>query len=169
MIEAEDIKDQYLYQKRKEFPNLKFGQKDWQKDFKLAADICNELGATAEDFVQAQFDAAFDPHYYPSYLHSVHCRENYRRLQARRNMVIVGSFDRWRYYLRCNITAGKTVEQALLDDTLDFPAWFRILVTVEPNEEIIKKYKFKAQREMTEPLKKYLMDQKCPLERIINV
>jgi len=65
------------------------------------------------------------------------------------------------------IRRGDTVESVLLDSSLKFFAWYRILATPNRVPEIIDKYKHIAKKEMTPRLNAFCKSENLDLERIL--
>ena len=167
MIDADEIRDRFIWYKRLTVPYFKMPPGSNEEAFQKAAKLCNELKASADDFVAVQFDCSKEV--YPGYLHTEISKNNYLEYKAQRDQVNEGELDRWMYYLKCNIEGGRSVEETLNDDGLDFPPWFRITCTIEPIKQIVDKYRPLAIRMMTEQLKTYMIKHKLPIERIMPV
>lgn len=65
------------------------------------------------------------------------------------------------------INNGETVESVLMDSSLKFFAWYRILSTPRPNYEIIHKYKHIAKEEWNSRLEKFAKSQGLDIGRIL--
>jgi hypothetical protein len=64
------------------------------------------------------------------------------------------------------IRNGVTVEEVLMDSSLKFFAWYRILSTPSRNERVIAKYKHIARKEMTSALKDFAAQEGLDITRI---
>jgi hypothetical protein len=72
-------------------------------------------------------------------------------------------------YLKNQLVSGLSVEEALLDSSIDWLPWFPVLITKEPNEKIIRKYKPKIDAQpLDEELIQFLRKQQVfDLDRIL--
>lgn len=65
------------------------------------------------------------------------------------------------------IKLGRSVESVLMDSSLKFFGWFRILATPNTVPEIVDKYKHIAKKEMTSKLQDFAKSQNLDLNRIL--
>lgn len=144
-----------------------------------AAIICDEMGLTPQKYVQILWERLGDKKEFfsPKHLQGDNVRkvlENYLDTEAQ-NRVELNNFNidydtiwRQQHELAMRyISRGEAVEAVLLDSSLKFFAWFRIMATPEPNLAIIDKYKAIAVKELTNPrLQRYLDESHMPLHRI---
>jgi len=63
---------------------------------------------------------------------------------------------------------GRTIKSILMDSSLKFFAWFRILVTEEKDDEIIKKYKHIAKKEFNSGLLDFAKQHNLEINRILD-
>lgn len=137
--------------------------------FKEAAEICMEIGADPIDFVSAQFAAIHADQMMPVFMHGKNAKKHYQDYMEKRSMSLQELFDLQLLYLRTQILQAKrTVEEALMDDDLNFHPWFRICATKEPNQEIIDKYKEEATGQMSPRLLAFLKSKNLDYVRITN-
>jgi hypothetical protein len=61
---------------------------------------------------------------------------------------------------------GSTCKEILMDATLNFYAWFRVLATPNRDEDIIRKFGKTARLEMNDVLLKFIREENLDLERI---
>lgn len=81
--------------------------------------------------------------------------EDYERLWAQQYDLVM------RY-----VKAGDSVKSVLMDSSLKFFAWFRILATPERDPDVIKKYKRIAKLELTPKLIEFIKQEKLDADRI---
>jgi hypothetical protein len=77
--------------------------------------------------------------------------------------------DMWRYQHELAskyISNGESVESVLIDSSLKFFAWFRILATPDRVPSIITKYKHIAKKEMTNGLIAFAKSEQLDLDRL---
>lgn len=67
----------------------------------------------------------------------------------------------------CYIKHGEPVESVLLDSSIKFFAWFRILATPDRCPSIIEKYKKIAKKEMTPGLLKFIQSENLDGDRLL--
>jgi hypothetical protein len=78
--------------------------------------------------------------------------------------------DVWKYQHELAmryIKRGETTHSVLMDSSLKFFAWYRILSTPERDMEIIKKYKHIARKEMTNALREFIESEGLDIDRIL--
>ena len=78
--------------------------------------------------------------------------------------------DVWKYQHELAmryIKRGESVHSVLMDSSLKFFAWYRILSTPERDAEIIRKYKHIAKKEMTNALQDFARQEGLDLDRIL--
>lgn len=162
----EKLKSFYLNKRQEELPFIKLTDKD-EIHFDRAAELCLSLKVNPEVYIEAimkdqDFKLFFSYKLYP------------KDTQAKIQQYIKDNtpnfyelFDVQKRYLHDQIVrVGKTVEDSLMDDQVDFDAWFRICITKEPVSEIILKYRKKALIELNYELEKFLKEKKLDVERI---
>jgi hypothetical protein len=79
--------------------------------------------------------------------------------------------DVWKYQHELAmryIKRGESAHSVLMDSSLKFFAWYRILSTPERDPEIIDKYKHIAKKEMTPALLEFLKQEGLDIERILS-
>lgn len=164
---ADQLRDAYIARIRLIKPYFT-GSPTLDKAVIKAADICESIGADIEAFVLAQDKFKTTPEFYPTLLHSKYAVSNYEKYRS--SCVTEDSvvLDVQKKYLRVGLENGRKIMNMLMDDQLGFYAWFRILVTKEPNPDLIAKYYQKAQNEVTPKLKSFLVKCGFDLTRINN-
>jgi hypothetical protein len=81
--------------------------------------------------------------------------EDYERIWAQQ-------YDLVQRYLK----TGDTIKAILMDSSLKFFAWFRILSTPDRDPEIIKKYKHIAKLELTQKLQEFIHQENLDITRL---
>lgn len=77
--------------------------------------------------------------------------------------------DFWRYHMEVamrQMKLGRTMEEVLLDSSIKFDAWFRILVSPKPIQSVIDKYRQAAKKELNNSLIEFAKKHKLALGRI---
>lgn len=143
---AESVKEAFVNKAKKIMPWYRYKSKD-STAFLKAAEICSKINADPTLFVDAQFVGVTDlSHFQVNYLYAAHAEQKYKDY-VNENFIeqtpidYEGLYQAQLSYLRQMIQSSMPVEKALLKDYVNFKPWFRILITKEPNFEIIKKYK----------------------------
>jgi len=172
----ESIAEAFQLKARKVMPWYKYRTTD-DKNFVQAAKICYRINADPVLFVEAQFHRVGKiDNFQAAFLHSEYVEENYQTYLA--NHCTEETYVQWYdlyqaqlSYLRNLIQTGMTVETALSKSYVNFKAWFRILITKEPNPEIIDKYQATAYKELKDKandgLEIFLRKKKFDLKRIL--
>lgn len=141
----------------KPFYTLPITEKNKQA-FRKAAELCVELKADPEIFIDAQFIAGGDiNNFYPEFLHSKNARINYHEYKKRTMLSYEDSYAIQLEYVRSQIEKnGRKVENILMDDDIPLSPWFRICISVAPIPEVIEKYRPQAKEEFNDELKNFL-------------
>ncbi len=131
-----------------------------------AAVICKKIEAEPVAYVTAQHKYCTGE-FWPTMLHSSSAADNYKKYLAS----IQGDFDKvlnaqLQWLGQIIKDTKQTVEYTLMDPLIDFLPWFRILITKEPNPEIIAKYKEKAKYLMNSRLHEFLKSKKFDVARL---
>jgi hypothetical protein len=146
-----------------------------KKAFEKAAGIIAENKFDPDVFFLAQVQGAMPDRFQAAWLHSKHCLNKYEYYNQQ-TFTKVPLDDLFVQYVRnlekYNIL-GHDIEMVLLDDHYDFPAWFRIVITAEPNPKIIAKWRSSARAELEKnpELEPFIVETpriKGTLERIKN-
>jgi len=166
----ESIAESFKEEARKLLPWYKYGSKDITA-FEKAAEICYRIDADPVLFVKAQFNNIKNiDHFQSSFLHTQYAESKYREYVQKNciNETPIAYEDLYQTqlsYLRNLIQSGLTVEQALMKDYVNLKNWFRILITKEPVQEVIDKYKSKV-FPIDEALLHFLKEKKFDLSRL---
>ncbi|NBQ70998.1 MAG: hypothetical protein EBU46_20065 [Nitrosomonadaceae bacterium] len=125
-----------------------------------AAAICEQSHTDPRVYVQAQRRyASQDGEFYPNQLHTSNALENVAKYKT---FVLIPLDPEKLYatqllYLTSALRNTKrSVESILMDKTIQFYPWFRILITRKPNESIIKEYGETARQQMVPFLEDFL-------------
>lgn len=125
-----------------------------------AAAICEQSHTDPRVYVQAQHRyASTDGHFYPNHLHTSSALENVAKFKT---FVLIPLdldklYDTQLLYLTTALRNTKrSVESILMDRNIQFYPWFRILITKQPNANIIKEYGEAARLQMVPLLEDFL-------------
>jgi hypothetical protein len=117
-----------------------------------AAALCEQSHTDPRVYVQAQHRyASSDGHFYPNQLHTSSALENVAKYKT---FVLIPLDPAKLYatqllYLTTAIRNTKrSVESILMDKTIQFYPWFRILITKKPNASIIQEFGEAARQQM---------------------
>jgi len=117
-----------------------------------AATICEQSGTDPRIYVQAQHRyASSDGEFYPNQLHTSTALENVAKYKT---FVLIPLdpaklYDTQLLYLTTALRNTKrSVESILMDKTIQFYPWFRLLITKKPNDTIIKEFGEAARQQM---------------------
>lgn len=156
-----------IYQEKKP-SGLPYNERT-RNTLRKAAEICEKLDATPQQYADAIFSAIGKDKMQLAFLHCAEAKKHYHDFMERKSMSLSDLYDLQKMYLKVQITQAKRkVEVALMDDDLNFHPWFRICITKEPVEEIIEKYGEQAREEMNPRLKAFLEMKKLDPKRITN-
>ena len=152
-----------------------------EKDFRDALLLCEQFDLAAEDIVDLAVELLAES---STRLSSIHLRgilvEKALRAEIWNSMKNSAlSTDEnldiesiWIYYTGLfriytrNQESAEMLENALLDSSLKFAGWFRILFTPSPNSRIIDKYKHIAIKELNYKIKRFIRRKGLDLSRI---
>jgi len=117
--------------------------------FEEAAKWCYKERANYEVFVNAQFRPGMNGYMmHPENLLKESARKNYLSVQEQ-DIQPQDDYAIQLHYLHGQLTKAKRkVENILMDDDIAFSAWFRILISTEPIQAVIDKYKEDARIEL---------------------
>lgn len=152
----------------------------WDDYFREAAILCSQYEMTAAGYIQRMYDRMeskkefFTPEHIRGGNISKMLAQDKTNGEETYKVEITNSTlgyeDVWKYQHELAmryIRRGETVESVLIDSSLKFFAWYRILSTPRPYPEIIKKYKHIAKKEMTGGLRKFAEQEGLDLERLL--
>lgn len=163
---AFDIK--YHYIKARQRAQRGFGELDSLpiEAFEKAAALCQKLQANPNEFVAAQFHNKSPELMNIPMLTNSKAEEKYKDYMETYYVRPENLFDVNVVKLKRQIQLGRPVEWILNNKQLEFPAWFRICITKEPDKELIAKFKAQAKEEMTPTLRVFLIGKKLDVGRI---
>lgn len=163
---ATDIK--YFYIKARQRAHRGFGELDSLEvsAFYKAAEICQELKANPSEFVAAQFHNKSPEQMTIPSLYTSQAAKRYKAYMETYYVKPEDLFDVNVQKLKRQVMLGRSVEWILNNRQLEFPAWFRICITKDPDPTLIEKFKFKAREEMTPTLRVFLIGKKLDVGRI---
>lgn len=150
---AADIKQKFIDKLYDEYNGqssfMGFHNARYDKDWYDAAKLCAALDADPATFVNCQFRNGVDvKKLFPAYLKSSVARQNYISILSQ-VLSPQADWDIQIQYLQGQIyNAKREIENILMDDDIDFSAWFRILISVEPIPQVLAKYKERARKEL---------------------
>jgi hypothetical protein len=152
----------------------------WDKYFEEAAKLCDKHKMTAHEYIQKMYDR-MEPRtefFSPEHIRGGNVANFLKQVkEAEQDTYVVeitndnlDYADVWRQqhdlamrYIR----RGESVESVLIDSSLKFFAWYRILSTPKAYPEIIDKYKHIAQKEMNPRLHAFAMQEGLALDRVL--
>jgi hypothetical protein len=148
--------------------------------FREAAVLCDKHNMTPAEYIQIMYDRMGDR---KEFFSSEHIRGG--NVQKVLEKVQTGEvtvytvemtihdldfgdvWDQQRNLAMRYISRGESVESVLMDSSLKFFAWYRILSTPRPYMPVIEKYKHIAQKELTPALLEFVKREKLDIDRII--
>lgn len=172
----------YYFEEKKRLQNKRYSHNFSKTDhdyFNNAARICEELEISPAVFVQTLYDRMGDKKNFfaPKHLGAENVRKFFQNKKEEGDdfkIEITNSTlsyeDIWQYQhelAMMYIKAGETVESILMDSSLKFFAWYRILSTPRPNQEIINKYKHIAKQEWNKTLERFAIAEGLDVGRIL--
>ena len=149
-----------------------------EEDFKDALKLCREYDLAPEDIVDLAVELLADTR---SRLSSIYLRGPLVRkallaevVNNSRNTGLatndnIECDDIWGNFLtlvKRYMKNGEQQEDILLNSSLKLHGWFRILVTENPNQKVIDKYKHIANKELSYKIKRFIRKQGLDLSRI---
>jgi len=144
-----------------------------------AAALCAEFELDAATYVQVMYErmGSKKEYFAPKYMQGEKARyylkdeqENYTDLKVEITNANLDPVDIWRHQhelAMLYIRRGESVESVLMDSSLKFFGWFRILATPNRYEPIISKYKHIAKKELTSRLKDFMKNEKLDTDRLL--
>ena len=173
----------FFYTEKKRLTNKNFKYIDTpsnQNYMKLGAVLCEELKLHPGVFVQTIYDNMGDAKAFfsPKHLQGKNVKKLFESkdngLDSYRVEITNATLeyeDIWKYQhelAMLYIKNGEAPESVLLDSSLKFFAWFRILATPDKYPAIIKKYKHIAKKEMNPRLLAFAKAEGLDIERILD-
>ena len=172
----------FYYEEKKRLTVKNFKHRDTIADneyFRRAAALCVEYELDAATFVQIMYDRMetkkefFSPKCLQGVKAKFFLEENKDDSASWKIEITNASLDPsqlWRYQHELAtryISRGESVESVLMDSSLKFFAWFRILATPDRVPEIISKYKHIAKKEMTSRLLEFARSENLDVDRLL--
>jgi hypothetical protein len=152
----------------------------WGAYFREAAAICNQYEMTAAGYIQRMYDRmeGKKEFFTPEHIrggnivkmleHDKTSGEETYKVEITNSTLDYSDVWKYQHELAMRyIRRGETVESVLMDSSLKFFAWYRILSTPRPYPEVINKYKHIAKKEMTSGLRKFAEQEGLDLERLL--
>ena len=143
------IEFQYTLKRRIKHPSFVATAKN-KEDFKKAAQVCIDEEYDPQAFVSAIYNHYENSgiEFYSKLLINGNCKAIYADSLVVDGLTVKDVFDTNKDYLRSQLeNNGRSVEDVLMDDMLPLQAWFRIVITKEPNPYVIRKYLHLARQE----------------------
>lgn len=170
----------YFFEEKKRLTNKNYRYIDSEenrKHFKKAAKLCEQSGLHPGKFVQSLYDnmgkhkTYFSPKHLagPTALKILEEKDPAESYQVEITNATLKYPDIWRYQhemAMMYIARGEPVESVLMDSSLKFFAWFRILSTPDRVPAIIKKYKHIAKDELNPKLREFIEESGLDIDRI---
>jgi len=179
---VDDLIFYYVEKKRLSVKNYNYTPlPKWDKYFEEAAILCHKYGFTPALYVQKMYDRLGEKRNFftPEHMRGGNVEkilENEQSSQDDKYTVEITNStldpaDVWKYQHELAmryIKRGESVRSVLMDSSLKFFAWYRILSTPERDPEIIAKYKHIAKKEMTPVLLEFVTQEGLDVERILS-
>jgi hypothetical protein len=175
MDEITDIKErlieQYTHYRSVVQPNYNYHTSiAFEKAFTKAAQFCIEKGITPEQYTVAIWEGLGDrkENFYPSFYGSTNGNNLAETYKAQATTSPEIQLDYQKQILRRHVMElKKDPAEVLMNPRIKFYAWFRILATKLPNQEIIRTYIKTAKAEMTMELAQFLKTNGLDVDRIL--
>jgi hypothetical protein len=149
-IVADDLEHLYVTWKQQVIKHYKATPSD-RKALEKVATWCIEENLDPHMFFEAQVeDCGSVERFRAPFLHSCRAIEKYNYYKEKHvtEVSIGGLYEHYNNYILRLVQLGRDVTKTLLSDHHDIPAWYRIVVTVEPVQEIIDKFASQARKEI---------------------
>ncbi len=141
---ALDIQSAYVKKKQVTMPFYKPRAED-AVHFQKAAVLCHASGAEPVAWVHAISMNVEESKFYTTMLHCAQSTKYYDKYVNTTKQDLQDVFNMNMQYLKEQVVDGRrSVEDALLDDNVQFSPWFRVSVTKEPVPEVERKYRARA-------------------------
>lgn len=170
----------YFFEEKKRLTNKNYRYIDSEenrKHFNRAAELCEELNMHPGVYVQNLYDdmGKHKEYFSPKHLAGTSVKKRLTENPDDYKVEITNSTldyeDVWKYQhelAMMYIKRGESTESVLMDSSLKFFAWFRILATPRKHPGIIKKYKHIAKKEMNPRLMEFIKKEKLDADRILD-
>ena len=143
----------------------------FDKAFLKASKFCLDHKLTPEEYAYgALYSLEGDRKscFYPTYFGSQKANEGVLGYKQEKAISSAEIFEQQKYLLLLQTyRLGKDIHSVLMNPRLPFYAWFRILITAEPDYEVINTYSDTAREEITPELLEFLRREKFDLGRIL--
>jgi hypothetical protein len=153
----------------------------WDKYFAEAAELCVKHAQPAQVYVQKLYDRMENKRAFfsPEHLRGGNVDKFFDILKTSPEDTYTVEITNdnldyaevWRHQHELAmryIRRGESTESVLIDSSLKFFAWYRILSTPKAHPEIIAKYKHIARKEINPRLREFIAQEGLPLERILS-
>lgn len=130
-----------------------------------ASVICETGGHDPEIFLIAQlyFHDGDITTFYSPFLHSKNAERNVQEFLNKSHIPPADSYEVQCDYMRGQVIGlGRDFKTVLMDDTVPLTAWFRVMVTKEPDKDVLARYFQKARMELTPELASFLKESRNP-------
>ena len=163
----------FISYKRRKMPDYRGGSK-LEEALDPGVRICIKAKILPEDFCAALYQAYGGLHeqFWPSQMTGAKAQAIAERYAA--NFEKIPPDRLWATQVglmrQVLVSTQRPIEKLLLDHALAFSPWFRIVATVDPNKDIIRKYGKEAKEQLTPELQAFLANSVAApnLDRIIN-
>ena len=163
------IRSQFVALKRASGSNTKYykiPQGKHDKIFQEAAQRCINYRLDPVEYVNSVFWNQHPDRVFPPFLVAHNGIRRYNEFMNNHQVSEAELFDLYLEILRQQLYLNKTLEQALSNKGLPFPAWFRVLISAEAIPEIMGKYRNIAIAEMTPALRDFIKSKNLDYARI---
>jgi hypothetical protein len=144
------------------------GSSDLEKVLPFVAAFCAEYQLDPDIYIKAVDKYKITPKLYPNQLKSKSALDIYNKYLSEFQSDDVLSLEIQKKYLLEAIKNGRTVRSVLLDDSIDFEPWFRILITKDIISDIYCKYIDQAKEQASPNLISFLTRLGMDVGRITN-
>lgn len=173
---AEELRESFIKHKRKVNPTYNLMVAPFRDKFLKAAEHCIKSGIEPDLYVKYHFDKFGAEKMVPQFLYSEGVAfdsvEFVKESEQKTSIPPDIHFDVQKQYLYNGVVNCKrSVESVLMDDELKLTPWFRILITKEPVQEVIDKYRIDAARylDSNKKLVEFLKSKNLDLKRISSI
>jgi len=175
MDEIDDIKErlieQYTHYRSVVQPSYTYHTSiAFEKAFTKAAQFCIEKGISPEQYTVALWESLGDKkeNFYPKFYGSSNGNQLAETYKAEATTSPEIQLNYQKQILRRHVKdLRKDPAEVLMNPRIKFYAWFRILATKLPNQEIIRTYIKTAKAEMTRELAQFLKTSGLDVDRIL--
>lgn len=162
------IRTSYINYRREKYGKFYKGGEALEKMLPKAAEICERIKADPETYVKAMGQYCTIHGFPPAFLINKFAEQYYRKYIESTEIDPSRLFEVQAKYLYDSINAGRTVENTLSDDNINFDSWFRIIITKQPDSNIIALYGEEAKKSLSTKLKSFLINKGYDIDRIEN-